>query len=141
MVKIETTYRGGLRCDTTHTRSGNSFTTDAPVDNRGEGASFSPTDLVATGLGTCIATVMGIKAQDLGIDDQLEGMRVDVEKHMAANPRRISRIETTVTIPAQLDAPMRNKLERSARGCPVHHSLHPDVDVPITFHWGEERPA
>lgn len=133
MVQIQTKYVGDLHCKAEHMPSGNKLVTDAPKDNRGRGDAFSPTDLIATSLGTCIATILGIQAQDLDLD--LEGIRVTVEKHMAANPRRISRLETNVWMPVALDKDTRDRLERAARGCPVHHSIHPDIDAPITFHW------
>lgn len=136
MVQVETRYLGDLHCETEHGPSGNTLVTDAPVDNRGRGEAFSPTDLVATSLGTCIATILGIRAQDLGLD--LEGLRVTVEKHMVEGPRRIDQLKTSVWMPTALDGDTRARLERAARGCPVHHSIHPDIDAPIAFHWPEE---
>ena len=133
MVQIETKYLGDLHCEAEHMPSASTLVTDAPKDNRGRGEAFSPTDLIATSLGTCIATILGIQAQDLDLD--LEGIRVTVEKHMASNPRRISRLETNVWMPTALDEQTRSRLERAARGCPVHHSIHPDIDAPIAFHW------
>lgn len=133
MVQIETRYRGDLHCKAEHLPSGNTLVTDAPKDNRGRGEAFSPTDLIATSLGTCIATILGIQAEDLGLD--LEGLRVTVEKHMTAGPRRIERLPTHVWMPVALDEETRQRLERAGRGCPVHHSLHPDIDAPIVFHW------
>lgn len=117
--------------------SSNTLVTDAPKDNRGRGESFSPTDLIATSLGTCVATILGIQARDLDLD--LKGLRVTVEKHMAANPRRISRLETNVWMPMAPDDGTRQRLERAARGCPVHHSIHPDIEAPIVFHWPAEE--
>jgi putative redox protein len=139
MVKIDTDYLGDLQCEATHTPSGVTLTTDAPEDNRGEGRSFSPTDLVATALGTCIATILGIQAQKHGFD--LEGIEISVEKEMASNPRRIDTLRTEVTMPIGLEEEMRERLERAARHCPVDESLHPDVDAPITFHWPETASA
>jgi putative redox protein len=133
MVQVQTKYVGDLHCEAEHMPSASKLVTDAPKDNRGRGEAFSPTDLIATSLGTCIATILGIQAQDLDLD--LEGIRVTVEKHMASNPRRISRLETNVWMPAALDDDTRQRLERAARGCPVHHSIHPDIDAPIAFHW------
>jgi len=135
MVEIDITYTGDLHCEAVHGPSGKTLVTDAPKDNRGRGAAFSPTDLVATSLGTCIATILGIQARDLEID--LDGIEITVEKEMASAPRRIASLRTEVRMPRAVDADLRNRLERAARGCPVHHSLHPDIDAPITFVWPE----
>jgi putative redox protein len=133
-VSISVDYEGGLRCRTTHGPSQSQFITDAPVDNHGKGESFSPTDLVATALATCMATVIGIKAQQKGYD--LTGMKVSVEKHMSADsPRRIVRLPITIEVPLSADHPDRKLLEATALGCPVHHSVHPDIDKPVTFVW------
>jgi putative redox protein len=133
-VSISVEYEGGLRSRATHGPSQNQFITDAPVDNHGKGESFSPTDLVATALATCMATVIGIKAQQKGYD--IAGMKVSVEKHMSADsPRRIVRLPITIDIPLPEDHPDRKLLEATALGCPVHHSVHPDIDKPVTFVW------
>lgn len=137
MVQIQTKYLGDLHCEAEHMPSTSTLVTDAPKDNRGRGEAFSPTDLIATSLGTCIATILGIQAQDLDLD--LEGIRVTVEKHMAENPRRIDRLETNVWMPKGFDEETRKRLERAARGCPVHHSIHPDIDAEIAFHWPERE--
>lgn len=139
MVSIDATYTGDLHCTATHDPSGIQLTTDAPEDNHGRGASFSPTDLVATGLGTCVVTILGIQAEKHGLD--LDGTEVHIEKEMASDPRRIDTIRVAVTMPAALDERTRKRLEQAARHCPVHHSLHPEVDVPITFHWPERTDA
>jgi uncharacterized OsmC-like protein len=132
MVKVFIEYQGDLNCHVKHGPSGKTLETDAPVDNQGRGESFSPTDLVATALGTCMATVMGIYARQKGI--ALEGMRVEVSKEMTqVSPRKIARLTTEVWMPAGL-APNR-ALEHAALTCPVHHSLHPDVEKPVNFHW------
>lgn len=131
MVEIEITYEGKLRTRAQHGPSQNTLITDAPVDNCGKGESFSPTDLVATALGTCVATIMGIVAQREQLD--LSGLRIHVAKEMAPNPRRIVALPVTVTAPAALGADAREKLEQGARHCPVHYSIHPDIDAPITF--------
>jgi putative redox protein len=134
-VSISVEYEGGLRCRATHGPSQNQVITDAPVDNHGKGESFSPTDLVATALATCMATVIGIKAQQKGYD--ITGMKVSVEKHMSADsPRRIVRLPLTIEIPLPADHPDRPLLEATALGCPVHQSLHPDIDKAVTFVWG-----
>lgn len=133
-VSISVEYQGGLRCLATHGPSGNQFVTDAPVDNHGKGESFSPTDLVATALATCMATVMNIKAAQKGYD--IPGMKVSVEKHMSADaPRRIVRLPVIIEIPLPADHPDRPVLEATALACPVHQSLHPDIDKPVTFVW------
>jgi uncharacterized OsmC-like protein len=133
-VHISVDYLGELRCRTTHGPSQNTFLTDAPVDNMGKGESFSPTDLVATALGTCIATTMGIYAQRHGIE--LKGMRVSVVKEMTSVPlRRIARLTSEVRVPLALSHPQREALERVAHTCPVHQSLSAEMEKPITFFW------
>lgn len=127
------TYTGGLRTTCHHVRSGNEFITDAPVDNNGLGEAFSPTDTVATGLASCMLTVMGIKARDLAVD--LSGATAEVTKHMASDPRRIAKIEVSFELPAGTNEKHRTILERTANTCPVHYSLHPDIEKAITFHW------
>ena len=135
MVRIEVRYEGELRCRAVHGPSGEQLVTDAPVDNHGLGRSFSPTDLVATSMGTCMATIMAIAAQERGID--LTGLAVSVEKEMAAVPtRRIRRLTTVISLPRDPGPADRQRLENAARACPVHASLHPDVERPITFRWG-----
>ncbi|MFQ5749429.1 MAG: OsmC family protein [Planctomycetota bacterium] len=134
MVRVEIVYQGGLRCQATHAPSGNRIVTDAPVDNQGKGESFSPTDLMATSLGTCLLTIMGIVAQRHGVD--LEGTTVTVEKLMVADPlRRVGRLEVRVSVPLPVSPADRTRLEHAARTCPVHQSLDPRVERPITFHW------
>lgn len=127
------TYNGELRTTCEHVRSGNTFITDAPVDNNGLGEAFSPTDTVATGLGSCMVTMMGIKAKGLGV--KLDGSTVEIKKHMAAGPRRISKIEAKLILPSDVSEKDRKILEHTAMTCPVHYSLHPDIEKVITFHW------
>jgi putative redox protein len=139
-VEIHIAYAGQLRCHAEHGPSKATLTTDAPLDNHGKGESFSPTDLVATALGTCVMTILGIVAERNQID--LTGTRVHVSKEMVQQPiRRIGRLAVTVTIPAERSAVVsvedRKKLETAARHCPVHQSLHPDIDAPIEFVWKE----
>ena len=139
MVRIDIDYEGELHCRARHGPSGRLLETDAPVDNHGKGESFSPTDLLATGLGTCMATTMGIVAKRNGWD--LTGMTVSVEKVMSNDPpRRVARLETTLMVPSSravlLDEAPRAELERTAHNCPVRLSLAPSVDVPVTFVWG-----
>ncbi len=139
MVSINTEYVGDLRCVAEHVPSGVTLNTDAPEDNHGEGRSFSPTDLVATALGTCIATILGIQADKHDVD--LGGLEISVEKKMASDPRRIDSLRTEVTMPVALNEQVRTRLERAARHCPVDESIHPDIDAPIVFHWPKETPA
>jgi putative redox protein len=135
-VPIETVYEGDLRCRAVHGPSKTELITDPPVDNQGKGESFSPTDLVATALATCIATTMGIFAKRHEID--LRGMRVAVKKEMVQQPfRRIGRLVTDVHMPLKADHPQRATLENVAATCPVHRSLDHAVEIPITFHWAK----
>lgn len=128
-------YTGELRTIATHLRSGSEIETDAPIDNNGKGERFSPTDLVATALASCMCTVMGIKARDMGIS--IDGTECEVEKIMAANPRRISEIKVTVNFPTDQSYTDKDKtiLERIANTCPVLESLHPNCVKTITFNW------
>ncbi len=136
MVKISGEYQGELHCVATHGPSGRTLETDAPVDNQGRGETFSPTDLVATALGTCILTTMGIAARRLGVD--LAGARFEVVKEMSADsPRRIARLATQLWLPRPATAEAAASLERIAHACPVHQSLGTAVDVPIVIHWME----
>lgn len=128
-------YNGGLRTTCTHLRSGSSFETDAPVDNNGKGERFSPTDLLATSLGTCMLTVMGIKARALGFD--LDDVKVEVLKIMKQDPRRVGGIELTFHIPDALkNMEEKNKaiLRHTGETCPVIKSIHPDIEIKID--WG-----
>ena len=134
MVEIKLSYEGDLHCSAIHTPSGQTLATDAPVDNNGRGESFSPTDLVATALGSCMATVIGIVARRKDI--AVEGMAITVRKFMSEDPpRRISRLELDLDIPLPANHPDRPLLESAARGCPVHHSLHPDIKVVMNWTW------
>lgn len=134
MVEIDTQYEGGLRCSAVHGPSGSRLLTDAPVDNLGRGEAFSPTDLVATALGTCILTTMGIVAQRHGW--AMEGSRAKVEKHMVADPaRRIGQLVVRVVMVGEFDTRARETLERTAHTCPVHKSLATNVEIPIVFEW------
>lgn len=134
MVEIHIEYTGELRCTARHAPSGTELVTDAPVDNQGKGASFSPTDLVATALGTCIATTMAIVAERHAWS--LAGLRVSVTKKMVADPvRRIGELEVEIHAPSGLDERARATLEKTARTCPVHKSLAANVSIPMRFHW------
>jgi putative redox protein len=133
-VEINVDYRGNLQCTATHGPSKQVLTTDAPVDNGGKGSAFSPTDLVATALGGCMLTIMGIVAQRNGLD--ISGSKAHVIKEMASTPiRRIGKLIVVITLPAslKLNASDRAKLENAAMTCPVKQSLHPDVQLDIQF--------
>ena len=127
------TYTGSLRTSCEHLASGNKFITDAPVDNNGMGQAFSPTDTIATGLASCMLTVMGIKANSFPVE--LKGSYAEVTKHMASEPRRISKIEVELHLPAGVTDKHRIILERTANTCPVLYSIHPDIEKIINFHW------
>lgn len=134
MVEIKINYEGDLHCNNTHEPSKSEFATDAPVDNNGRGESFSPTDLLATALGSCMATIMGIVAQRKDLD--LTGMNITVGKHMSdAQPRRVSQLDVRIEMPLLEDHPDRKMLESSALSCPVHQSIHPEIKVPIDWVW------
>lgn len=128
-------YKGDLRTIATHLQSGTSIETDAPTDNQGKGERFSPTDLVATALGTCMVTTMAIKARTMDIN--LDGTRLDVTKVMVSDPRRIGKIIVHVFFPEGLglDEKQKDLLERTARTCPVERTLHPDVALDMEFNW------
>ena len=127
-------YKGDLRTSAIHLKSGKDIITDAPVDNNGKGEAFSPTDLVATALASCMITIMGIRAKKVGID--LIGTKAQIKKIMASSPRRIEEVIIHVTMPKQpFNSNDREMLEKSARTCPVALSLHPDTKQTIIFHW------
>lgn len=139
MVDISVKYSGQLRCRATHGPSGSGLTTDAPVDNHGRGESFSPTDLVATALATCMATVMGIECNGRGWN--IDGTVLDVRKNMSASgPRRIVSIPVSVHVPKlradELDGDAKARLIHVAETCPVRLSIHDSIAVPLEFHWG-----
>jgi putative redox protein len=134
MVNISVEYTGDLHCDATHGPSQSHLETDAPTDNKGKGEAFSPTDLVATALATCMSTTVGIRAQELGLD--LRGMKVSVRKEMSQDaPRRIAALPSEVHIPLPPDNPHRELLEQTALNCPVHKSLPAEIDRPTKFFW------
>lgn len=134
MVKVDIKYTGDLHCDATHGPSQSKIATDAPTDNKGKGESFSPTDLVATALGTCMSTLMGMKAAELGLS--LKGMTVSVEKEMSKDaPRRIVGLPSEVHVPLPPDSPHREVLEQAALNCPVHKSLPSEIIRPTQFFW------
>lgn len=139
MVRIDIEYEGDLHSAARHAPSGTRLSTDAPVDNQGRGESFSPTDLVATGLGTCMSTTMGILAKKKGYP--MDGAKIRVDKIMTTTgPRRIARLDTRVEMPpstATLDPEGRSALEHAAHTCPVRLSLLEAIEVPIEFVWPE----
>lgn len=133
MVKCTMKYVGGLHCELQHGPSGATVSTDAPVDNHGKGESFSPTDLMCSAMAACMATIMGIYAEKENLN--LEGLTIEVSKEMSANPRRIARIGTIITLPLPSDTPHKAALEECVLGSPAMRSLHPDIEVPITWNW------
>jgi len=136
MVRMTAEYTGGLHCTVVHGPSGNRIETDAPVDNHGRGEAFSPTDLAGASLLTCMMTTMDLVARQNGLD--LTGMRGEVTKEMTAMPpRRIARLTVQIWMPLARSADPDGLMERTARTCPVHLSLHPDIKRPITLHWKE----
>lgn len=133
MTTSKVIYQGNLRTEATHLQSNNKIITDAPKDNHGNGETFSPTDLVATSLASCMMTIMGIKAVDMGLD--LNGMSADVEKIMSANPRRIAEIVVNINVALALSEKEQKILEAAAHTCPVSQSLHPETKQTISFHY------
>ena len=132
MVNIQVEYQGDLHCKATHGPSGAELSTDAPRDNQGRGGSFSPTDLVATALGSCMITIMAIAARTLNID--VSGATATVEKEMTATPpRMIASLKVKIHVPHSISPEVKEKFERAAHTCPVHKSLHPDIQAPIEF--------
>ena len=132
MIEIDAVYEGKLHCRLTHGPSGGQIVTDAPKDNHGEGAAFSPTDLVAAALGSCVLTVMGIVAQRHNVE--LTGTSARVEKEMVNVPvRRVGRLAVMITFVRNFEESQRVLFERAALSCPVHHILNPEVTVTIRF--------
>jgi uncharacterized OsmC-like protein len=124
-------YQGQLRTSAVHLQSNSTVITDAPIDNHGKGEAFSPTDLVATALASCLMTIMGIKAESMDID--LTGTNAKVKKHMSTTPRRISQIDIEVTMNQNFDERTKKLLETAALTCPVAQSLHPEINQNIEF--------
>ncbi len=127
------TYQGNLRCEAVHLQSSSSIETDAPTDNRGKGERFSPTDLLCVSLATCMLTTMGIKAADMNVD--ITHSKAEVKKHMANDPRRVAKIEVTVSLPENINEKERLILERTGNKCPVAKSVHPDIELVLKYHW------
>ena len=126
-------YKGNLRTNCIHLKSGSEIITDAPVDNSGKGEAFSPTDIVATALASCMITVMGIKADQLGIS--FTDVSANVEKIMSTNPRRISKISIAIDLPIKLSEKDKLILEKVGNTCPVHNSLDPKLIREIKYNW------
>lgn len=133
MVRMSALYEGEKHCEISHGPSGSKIGTDAPKDNNGRGELFSPTDLVGAATGSCMLTVMAIAAEKDGID--LKGSRVSVEKEMHASPRRIAKLNVALHLPQSVPHDYRKKLETVAMNCPVKLSLHPDLHIPVLFHY------
>ena len=133
MTKINTVYTGSLRTEAVHELSGTKIITDAPLDNHGKGESFSPTDLLATALGSCMLTIMGISSEAYGYN--IDGTTVETEKIMGTNPRRVVEVKITFNFPKDREFTPQQKraTEASARTCPVANSLHPDLKKTIVF--------
>jgi putative redox protein len=127
------TYQGNLRCEAVHLQSSSSIETDAPTDNRGKGERFSPTDLMCVSLATCMLTTMGIKAADMNV--ALTHSKADVTKHMANDPRRVAKIEVTISLPENINEKERLILERTGNNCPVTKSVHPDIELVLKYNW------
>lgn len=133
MATSKVTYLGDLRTSSIHLQSGSEIISDAPLDNNGKGEAFSPTDTVANGLASCMFTVMGIKARDLGVD--FSGSTAEVTKVMGTEPRRITEVHVAFTMNLEADDKTKTILERTAMTCPVFFSLHPDIKKEIVFNW------
>ena len=129
------TYDGNLRTVCQHLRSGSTIETDAPVDNNGKGERFSPSDLVATALGSCMLTIMGMRAVEMNVE--LKGTRIEVEKIMKQEPRRIGGLNLTFHFPESLELNERQQkiLQKAAETCPVAYSINPDIELNVIFNW------
>lgn len=135
MVEMSAVYLGDKHCELTHGPSKSKIETDAPKDNNGRGENFSPTDLVGAALASCILTTMGIMAEKDGLS--IKGASARVTKEMQLNPRQIAKLPVTVEMPKGLSVTDRKRLEAAAYTCPVHRSLSPDVQAPISFHYSD----
>lgn len=133
MVKMSGNYQGHKHSEIKHGPSGATLETDAPKDNNGKGEAFSPTDLVGAAMGSCMMTVMAITAEKDGVE--LKGARFEVEKEMGVNPRRIIKLNVVLHMPQSVPHDYRKKLEQIALTCPVKQSVHPDMQVPVLFHY------
>lgn len=134
MITVKTIYTGGLRTTAKHMRSSDQIITDAPIDNQGKGEAFSPTDLLATSLGSCMLTIMGISAREHGFD--IDGTEIEITKIMASNPRRVSEVAIDFKFPHSDYSDKEKKLiQLAAKSCPVSQSLHPDLIQTINFNF------
>jgi uncharacterized OsmC-like protein len=133
MATSNITYVGDLRTVCIHLQSGTQIITDAPTDNHGKGEAFSPTDLVATALGSCMVSIMGIKSKDLNVD--LKDSTVSITKIMQSEPRKIAKIEVILNMSIETSEKNKAILERAAMTCPVLLSLHPDIEKDVVFNW------
>jgi uncharacterized OsmC-like protein len=133
MATSNISYVGDLRTVCIHLQSGTQILTDAPTDNHGKGEAFSPTDLVATALGSCMVSIMGIKSKDLDVD--LKDSTVSITKIMQSEPRKIAKIEVILNMAIETSEKNKTILERSAMNCPVLLSLHPDIEKDVVFNW------
>lgn len=132
-MRLDIDYLGSLRCEITHQLSGMKLITDAPKDNGGEGAYFSPTDLLAASLGSCMMTLMGLYAKKHGID--LQGTTMQVEKTMSQSPRKVAKLEVTINFFHKIASEHQEGLKKAALECPVHKSLDPDIVIETHFNW------
>ena len=135
MTKMRTKYLGNLRTEIEHIQSGNKLITDAPLDNNGKGEFFSPTDIFASSLGSCILTIMGMAAKNHGFS--IEGTELEIEKEMSENPRRVAKIKIDIFMPKGVTYSDKEKrfIEATAKQCPVANSLHPDIVKDINFRY------
>lgn len=133
-MTAEIIYSGNLRCDARHIQSNSQIETDAPTDNMGKGERFSPTDLLCVSLATCMLTTMGIKADAMEVD--ITNAKAKVTKHMESNPRRVAKIEVEVSLPGTGSDKEKEILQRTGDNCPVAKSIHPDIELAISYQWG-----
>ena len=133
MPDISIKYEGNLRTTATHLKSGSIISTDAPIDNKGKGEKFSPTDLFATALGSCMLTIMGIMAQAHGLS--IDGSYIEIDKRMGKNPRRVSHIKIIINIHGEFSDKEKQLLINAAKHCPVSKSIHPDIKEEIEFNF------
>ena len=135
MTTSTVTYQGDLRTQAIHLQSNNHIITDAPIDNHGKGEAFSPTDLLATSLASCMLTIMGIKADSMDLD--IAGTKAEVTKVMATEPRRVSEVHVSIYLTQTFDERTQKVLEQAALSCPVAKSIHPDIQQVVNFHYAE----
>ncbi|MEP6947843.1 MAG: OsmC family protein [Ginsengibacter sp.] len=132
-------YTGNLRCTALHIQSGTIIESDAPTDNRGKGEKFSPTDILCVSLATCMLTTMAIKTRELQVD--ISGSKADVTKHMLSDPRRVGKIEVTLSLPSNAGETDRKILENTGDNCPVMKSIHPQIELVISYKWDIPHPS